>query len=232
MQRLYTGFRRRSQPPRGADDGFTLVEVMVAVLILMMGTVALAGVLTQAVSAVSVSRQSQQASNLAASALAEAESMPWSTSPSSADSNYGLTSSDVSSDSNLTGGGSGGYCFEGMHVVVQGVVGTGTCSSTWTWNNVSSAQSCQNLLLLLPSVTSGAAPLYPHVTCVVLNGTKFNLSVYPTQVTSGVSDSLEVQFTAVVTWDGSATSSHGAYTRVSNTAIVCGAPTGSQTATC
>ena len=124
MQRLYTGFRRRSQPPRGADDGFTLVEVMVAVLILMMGTVALAGVLTQAVSAVSVSRQSQQASNLAASALAEAESMPWSTSPSSADSNYGLTSSDVSSDSNLTGGGSGGYCFEGMHVVVQGVVGT------------------------------------------------------------------------------------------------------------
>ena len=120
-------------PPRGADAGSTLVEVMMAVLILMMATVALAAVLTQAVSAVSFSRQSQQASNLAASVLAQAESMPWSTSPSSADANYGLTTSDVSLDTNLTSDGSGGYCFEGMHVVVQGIVGTGTCGSTWTW---------------------------------------------------------------------------------------------------
>ena len=74
-----------------------------AVLILMMATVALAAVLTQAVSAVSFSRQSQQASNLAASVLAQAESMPWSTSPSSADANYGLTTSERQSlDTNLT----------------------------------------------------------------------------------------------------------------------------------
>jgi type II secretory pathway pseudopilin PulG len=235
MKCVLRGRSRPSVPPEATEGGFTLVEVMVAVLILMMAAVALAAVLTQTVAAVSFGQQSQQASNLAAAAVAEAEAMPWASTPTSGDADYGLASSDVASDKNLTGDGSGGYCFEGMHVVVQGVAGTGTCASSWKWTNVTSTQACQNSLLVLPSVTSGAAPLDPHITCVVMNGTEFTLSVYPTQVVSsgtGVSVSLETQVTAVVTWDGSATSSDGSYTRVSDTAIVCGAPTGSQTAAC
>ena len=143
--------------------------------------------LTRTVAAVSFSRQSQQASNLAAAALAEMESLPWTTGsglPNSGDANYGLTSSDVASDSNLTSDGSGGYCFEGMHVVVQGVAGAGTCSSTWQWANVSSSSSCQDSLMSLPSVIAGTAPLDPHVTCVLINGTTFNIDVYPTQIRS------------------------------------------------
>jgi type II secretory pathway pseudopilin PulG len=230
--------RPRGAPPRRAADGFTLVEVMVAVLIIMVGAIALAGVLTRTVAAVSLSRQSQQASNLAASTLAEVEAMPWTTGsglPNSGDANYGLSSTDVSSDSNLASDGSGGYCFEGMHVVVQGVAGTGACSSTWQWANVKPLQSCQNSLVLLPSVIAGTAPLSPHLTCVLVNGTEFNIGMYPSQVISGgagVSVNLEVEFTAVVTWDGSGTSLDGADTRVSDTVIVCGAPSGSHTRTC
>ena len=132
---------RRAQKLK-SENGFSLVEVMVSILIIMLAAVALAAVLTQTVAAVSFSRQSQQASNLAAAALAEVESMPWTTGtglPNSGDANYGLTSTDVASDSNLTTDGAGGYCFEGMHVVVQGVAGAGTCSSSWEWANVSSA---------------------------------------------------------------------------------------------
>jgi type II secretory pathway pseudopilin PulG len=95
---------RRAQKAK-SDNGFSLVEVMVSILIIMLAAVALAGVLTQTVTAVSFSRQSQQASNLAAAALAEVESMPWTTGTglaNSGDANYGLPSTDVASDSNLT----------------------------------------------------------------------------------------------------------------------------------
>jgi type II secretory pathway pseudopilin PulG len=222
-----------------SENGFTLVEVMVSILIIMLAAVALAGVLTQTVAAVSVSRQSQQASNLAAAALAEVESMPWTTGsglPNSGDANYGLTSTDVASDSNLTSDGAGGYCFEGMHVVVQGAAGTGTCGSSWQWANVSSAQGCQNSLVSLPSVIAGTAPLNPHVTCVLVNGTTFSISAYPTQTSANgaaVPVNLGVEYTAVVTWDGTSNKSlDGSDPRVSDTVIVCGAPNGSHTRTC
>lgn len=229
---------RRAQKLK-SENGFSLVEVMVSILIIMLAAVALAAVLTQTVAAVSFSRQSQQASNLAAAALAEVESMPWTTGtglPNSGDANYGLTSTDVASDSNLTTDGAGGYCFEGMHVVVQGVAGAGTCSSSWEWAKVSSALSCQNSLVSLPSVIAGTAPLDPHVACVQINGTTFNIDVYPTQTRSNgaaVPVNLGVEYTAVVTWDGTSSKSlDGSDTRVSDTVIVCGAPNGSHTRTC
>jgi type II secretory pathway pseudopilin PulG len=229
--------RLRRAPKVKTENGFSLIEVMVAMLIIMISAIALAAVLTRTVAAVSMSRQSQQASNLASAALAEVESLPWTTGsglPNSSDANYGLSASDVTSDSNLTSDGSGGYCFEGMHVIVQGVAGTGMCSSSWQWANVASSSSCQGSLVSLPSVVAGTAPLDPHVACVVINGTQFNISAYPTQVASSAgSVNLEVEFTVVVTWHGTgATSFNGTDTRIADTLIVCGPPSGSHTRTC
>ncbi len=234
----FRGLRSPQGPQRAkTENGFSLIEVMVAMLIIMISAIALAAVLTRTVAAVSMSRQSQQASNLASAALAEVESLPWTTGsglPNSSDANYGLSAADVTSDSNLTSDGSGGYCFEGMHVIVQGVASTGTCSSSWQWANVASSSSCQGSLVSLPSVVAGTAPLDPHVACVVVNGTQFNISAYPTQVASSAgSVNLEVEFTVVVTWHGtSRTSFNGTDTRIADTLIVCGPPSGSHTRTC
>ena len=236
MKCLRATFCQRA-PQGDAEAGFSLIEVMVAVLIMMIGAVALAAVLTRTVAAVSMSRQSQQASNLAEATLSEIESLPWTTGsglPNSSDANYGLTSSDLTSDSNLTSDGSGGYCFEGMHVIAQGLAGAGTCSTTWQWTNVASSETCQGSLMSLPSVSAGTAPLDPHVTCVVINGTQFNIAVFPTEVGSSgaASVNLEVEFTVVVSWDGSGTSLNGSDTRISDTLIACGPPSGSHTRTC
>ena len=111
----------RAKRARGAD-GFSIVEVMVALVVVMLAAVTLALVMTNAVTAVSLGQQSQAASNLAASVAAEAEALPWAT------LEEGLSGTDPNLVTDEKSGGNVGqatgsgtyYCYEGQPLFVSG----------------------------------------------------------------------------------------------------------------
>jgi Tfp pilus assembly protein PilV len=220
MKFLITGPRCCTQREQ-TEDGFTLIEVMAAVLIIMVAAVALAAVLTQSLAALSLSRQTQQASNLAASIVAEVEALPWST-VSNGLSSSASSDSHFSTDGNI-GGTASSYCFEGMPLLVGGVAAatcptSGTGSSSQPWSNIS-ASSCNTSLAA--TLSSSTAPLIPHEGCVTLNSTQFEISAYPTLYsgTSVSSTGAQVEVTVVVTWGGG-TSDSTKRTRVTDTVIL------------
>ena len=197
--------------------GFSLVEVMFAIMILVLAMTTMALILTKAFAAVATGNFSQQATELADSIIAQDEALPWST------LQEGLSSQDptLSSDSNITSG-STGYCFEGMSLVVDGSPGT-SCGSWTGWSNPSVGTMCE------PSIAPSAPPpvYLNHQQCVQLDGQgqTFEISVYPiANSTSAWPHQLEV--TVVVSW-GTAGTSGGASTHLTDSAILsCGATGG------
>ena len=237
MGRLRSGSRQSSPVPAcagpstqplcsdvGKEHGFSLVEVMFAIMILVLAMTTMALILTRAFAAVATGNFSQQATELADAVIAQDEALPWST------LRDGLSSQDptLSSDGNITSGTSG-YCFEGMDLVVDG--SPGTCSTwTGTWSNPSVGTTCASSIApdpAWPVYQSGSTPYLNHQECVQLNGQgqTFEISVYPTATsTSAWPDQLEV--TVVVSW-GTAGTAGGASTHLTDSAILsCGATGG------
>jgi prepilin-type N-terminal cleavage/methylation domain-containing protein len=208
-------------------DGFSLVEVMFALMILVLAMATMALILTRAFAAVATGNFSQQATELADSVIAQDEALPWSTLQEGLSSQDPTFSSD-SSNGNITSGSSG-YCFEGMDLVVDG--NPGTCSAwTGTWVNPSVGTTCASSIApdaASPVYQSGSTSYLTHEQCVQLNGQgqTFEISVYPTgNSTSAWPDQLEI--TVVVSW-GSAGTSGGAPTHLTDSAILsCGATGG------
>ncbi len=221
------------------EGGLTIVEVMVALSIVMLAAAALAVVLTNGVLAVTLSQQSQTASNLAASIVAEAESLPWSTLED------GLYSSDPTLVADESSGGnvgvavnpSGDYCYEGMPLFVSSggesllasattapeCPSAGQGSAEWPWQDTSWATgTCYPSLsaeLTALSAETPPPPLDPHAVCVTLNHTNFTIAVYPTVALSSPYPPTEVEVSVVVTWHGNTSSATGE-TRVTNTVVI------------
>ena len=212
--------RVRGRP--GAEGGFTVIEVMIACSILLVATLALAAVSTGSVVAVARSQQDQEASNVAASVVAEAEALPWST------ISQGLSSGSdgyYSSDSNIAGS-----CFEGAPLVVDGSATSSPCPSgsspggpSYPWQAVS-GPSCSGSLAA--AVTgSSTLPLVPHQSCVTLpagaGSADFEIAAYPTLYSgsSVAAAGAQVELTVVVTWGGGVSASTGE-DRVTDTVLL------------
>jgi prepilin-type N-terminal cleavage/methylation domain-containing protein len=209
------------------DHGFTLVEVIIAMLIMMLAMTGLAFIITNAFAAVATSRTNQQAANLADAALAQDEALPWTT------LSYGLNSSDGTFSGDAGAGHNmavvvGGWCYEGAALVVGGTAAGSCVGSSTTWYNLAQLSTCQASL-----APSGPAPTYlVHQECVKLNGQTFEIGTYPTVVASAGWPAKEVQVTAVVSW-GSATVTNGGVNRVSSSLILsCGATDGLSASGC
>lgn len=205
------------------ERGFTLIEVMFALMILVLAMTTMALILTRAFAAVATGNFSQQATELADAVIAQDEALPW---PTLQD---GLDPEDpaLPSDSNITPGTTG-YCFEGMGLVVDGKAGT--CTQPWTgsWANPSAGTTCASSIApdVAPPVyqdQSGPTPYLNHQQCVQLDGQgqAFEISVYPTAASpSAWPDQLEV--TVVVSW-GAAGTAGGAATHLTDSAMLsCG----------
>jgi hypothetical protein len=211
-----------------AENGLTLVEVVVAMMIMMLAIVTLAAIMTNAFAAVALSRQSQQATNLAGSVLAEDEALPWSTLA------YGLLSTDATfvGDRGVVGNivaGAGGFCFEGMPLVVDGS-STSACGGTSiSWYNLPALASCMTSVGpngAFPAETFGGVSYLAHQECVKMNGTNFEIGVYPTAVSGGIATTSQIRVTIEVSW-GMATSDAGSTTHVSDSAVLsCGTTDG------
>jgi len=218
----------RRRTPFGVDQGgMTLVEVMVAIMIMMMAMAALALVLTNAFASVSLSGQQQQAANLAADALAQYEALPLAT----------LGDGLLAADPTLTAdegvghdvvSGTGGYCYEGLPLVVGASVPTSCAGTSTTWYNLPALATCSASIapdVAVPTTTSAGTAYLVHQRCVAVDGTHFEVAVFPTEVT-GTSLVQEVQLTVAVSW-GSATSLGGGDTHVSDSAVLsCGTTAG------
>ncbi len=224
----------RAKRARGAD-GFSIVEVMVALVVVMLAAVTLALVMTNAVTAVSLGQQSQAASNLAASVAAEAEALPWAT------LEEGLSGTDPNLVTDEKSGGNVGqatgsgtyYCYEGQPLFVSGAGNlmaatsapqcptSGQGSSGWTWYNPSwSTGSCyQGLAAELAAVSPADVPLSSHAICVTENSTKYSVIVYPTVAQGSSYPPTEIQVSVVVTWSAGSSPGTG-LTRVTNTVLI------------
>jgi hypothetical protein len=192
---------------------------MIAVMIMMLAIAALGLVMTRAFAAVALGRQSQQATNLADAMIAQVEATAWTTVED------GLLSTDVTFTgdeglgSNIVPGASG-YCFEGLPVIVEGTAGTGCGGTSTTWYNLPAQASCASSVapnVSSPLLASGGNYYLVHQECVSMNGTNYEIGVYPTQVGSAPPQ-VTVQVTVAVSW-GTGTSSDGTTTHVTESAI-------------
>ncbi|HET9059975.1 MAG TPA: hypothetical protein VFN61_08645 [Acidimicrobiales bacterium] len=220
------------RPREADDDGFSIIEVMIAGLIMLIAAVSLGAVMLNATAAVALSQQSQQASELAAGVIAEVEGLSWAT-VSNGLNNNAASDPYFAGDVNISGASlaAGNQCFEGMPLVVTGSVapscpaGSSQGGPSYPWQPVS-GPTCATALSTTLAIST-TAPLVPHLSCVTLagaatGGTTFEIAVYPTLL-SGSSVSAtgaQIEVTVVVTWGSGSAQPGTGRARVTDTVVV------------
>jgi len=171
---------------RSADDGgFTVIDVVMAMLVMTVVMTSLSYVMYTSLSDVAYSRQRSTALSLANQAIEEVRSLPASTIEVGMNSTGDPT---WSQDPNLTGN-----CFEQQPLDVNGTKAATTCGgSSWT------TPSCTTVANSPPSASSlqSPAPLSPHLACYTVGGKTFGVAVYLT----GDPKALPLSVWAVVWW--------------------------------
>jgi type II secretory pathway pseudopilin PulG len=181
--------RIRARSSMGSEDGFTLIEVLVAAGIMLTALLALAYTTTVALSYTSFSRQRQGASGLMNQAMEQVAALPFATLESGLDNtdlanSLNARSSSYDPDIHTTGcGGASGYCYGSEPIPHGSIVGAGqlTCTST-----------------TLPH------PLVPHGCPTTVGVTSYTVRVYVTNYIppGGTLDltSHTYRVTVVVSW--------------------------------
>jgi Tfp pilus assembly protein PilV len=168
LQAVLSRLRARSN----SDEGFTIIEMMVALMIIMIVMTSLVYVMATSLKQVSFSKQRQVASGLVDKTMEQARALPNSMIDTGHD-DHDLT---TPADSNISVSGST-YTF----------VPTG---ETIVHGNQNGNQSC-------PSATTCQAPLIPHQSTTVLNATTYKVSTYVTNY-SGSAGAYRI--TVIVSW--------------------------------
>jgi prepilin-type N-terminal cleavage/methylation domain-containing protein len=164
-------------PGRRDDDGFTVVEVLVAMVLVLVLALASSNALISTLTQLSVSRQRQWATGLATSALEQLRSLPY------AAVTGGLRAADLSGDPFVTGSNSAWRL-----VVPASVLGSAAAIDE---------------TLVVAGGSSTPAPLYPHVSTPPAGSypsafpSAPSLAVYVTRTTA---DAGAVTLTALVRW--------------------------------
>jgi Tfp pilus assembly protein PilV len=194
---------------RASDDqGFSLIEVVMASVVLMIAVFSLTDVLINSMVQTAYARQKSQATNLANQTMEEVRALPWTTielgmNPTG-NSDPTFT---TSADPNITPSGTG-YCFEGSPIDVASV-DAGSCSLTSTsWQD----PPCLAQAATTPPPAAGAIvnsapgnwpPISPHQACYLVGSFTYAVDVYITGST-GVSyaggNTQPLTATVVVTW--------------------------------
>lgn len=193
--------RRRKQ---GRDDGFTLIEVMVATLIIALVMMSLTEVVMNSLLDAANTRLRGTAIDLANQTIEEVRALSWTTVES------GLSATDTTlttagTDPNVTNQ-SNTYCFfQGTALDVGGTVGTGTCTPrTWSTPTCTKAST---VALPTASALSNGAPLNVHQECYSVAsepGTTYAVDTYVTGAATGTgSTTAPWKVTVVVGWTNS-----------------------------
>jgi prepilin-type N-terminal cleavage/methylation domain-containing protein len=178
----------------GVEEGFSLVEVMVAMMVLVVVMFSVTYVLVNSLADTAYARQRSEATNLANQTIEEIRALPWST------INQGMTATDLIGDANVVGN-----CFEGNPLDIASVVGTQTCTMS-SWQDPACLSQTVTTALPDASALVSPAPISPHQGCYRVGTTDpltYAVDVYITG-TSGSSyllgSSAPLTATVVVSW--------------------------------
>jgi type II secretory pathway pseudopilin PulG len=181
------------------DEGFSLVELVVAAAIMMIVMTSLAYVTVNSVLDTAFARQRNTAVNLANQAVEEVRALPWSTVI------LGHTASDICGDGNVYPTGTCGgaqpsvYCFEDQPMVVGAVpaAGSGSSCSPRAWSDPT---SCLNSAGNTSVTLSSPAPLSPHQQCFNVSGRVYAVDAYLTGTQPAGNGVFTLTLTVVVSW--------------------------------
>lgn len=171
------------------DRGFSLVELVVAMVVLVIVMTALAQVLVSSLQDTAYARQRNEALTLANQAIEETKALGWSV------VSEGMSASDLaaSGDTNATGD-----CFEGHALDVGGQVGSSAGCPSLAWSDPSCLGSTTAPPLPGAAALTSPAPISPHQTCYRVNDTTYGVDEYVTGAAGPASAPLTA--TVVVSW--------------------------------
>lgn len=173
------------------EKGFSLIEVMVATLVLVIVMFSVTYVMVNSLADTAYARQRSQATNLANQTIEEVRALPWST------IEQGMSATDLLGDTNIVGN-----CFEGNPLDVASVVGTQACSTS-NWQDPACLSQSIGASPPAASALVSPAPISPHQACYKVGTLVYAVDVYVTG-TSNTSyltgSSLPLTATVVVTW--------------------------------
>jgi len=172
------------------DDGFTLIELMIASGIMATSLAFMASVLTSGLSATGVARERQSATGLANQVIEEMRALPMATLVAGMGSNdlNSTTDTSIAKSQNSTCNGTGtGYCFSGEPI-------------KFTTYTTDPASTCPPPPPVPPATTSPPCdPLVPHLQTTTVGPTVYTVATYLTNY-NGSTTSKTYRATTVVSW--------------------------------
>ena len=167
-------FRRRTS----ADDGFTLVELTVAMVVTLIVMSSLAIVFIGSIKGVALAKQRQAATGLATSTMEQFRALDYGT------LSAGLYCSDLAADANIT---------------VTGTCGAGGSTVTLATAGLSEAVKVQTSAA--PASSPGLPPVYPHVVTKAVENVRYTTKSY---VTISPTTPSAFNLTVFVSWSSNA----------------------------
>ena len=172
----------------GGDDGFTLIEVMVAMLVLIVAVFSLTYILVNSLADTAYARQRAYATNLANQTIEEVRSIPWS-SLTAPHLSTGMVATDVTGSTQPTCGVYPGGCdanvstsgcFEGKALWVGGTSLSCAVGGPTLWQDPGCLSQNVSQSPPLASSLSSPQPVSPHQSCYLVGGLKYAVDVYIT----------------------------------------------------
>jgi prepilin-type N-terminal cleavage/methylation domain-containing protein len=169
---------RFSRRRASSDDGFTLIELTVAMVITAMVMASLIIVFLGSIRGVALSKQRQAATGLATSTMEQFRALDYGT------LSAGLYCSDLAGDANVTV--------------------SGTCGGGGTATLAPAGSSINETVKVQTSTppAGGVAPIYPHVTTKTIENVTYTTKAY---VTVSPTTPAAFNLTVLVTWKSSVT---------------------------
>lgn len=175
VYRAYEGHRSRGEGNR--ESGFTLVEVMMAMLVMAIVVFALTMVLVNSLTDISYNAQRNEAINIANQTIEEVRALGWTT----------IQQGTLSSDPTLTSKqdpnlyiSSSTYCFEGQPLDVSGAIGAQSNCQAVAYADPACLTSTGASAMPTASALASPQPLSPHQQCFQVGGKTYGVDVYLT----------------------------------------------------
>jgi type II secretory pathway pseudopilin PulG len=205
----------RRSPLEGCDDdkGFSLIEVMIAGMILMIVAFSITGVLLNSIKDTAYARQRSGATNRANEAIEEIRALSWTSIYGGMSTTDSTWNRDVTAG-NISGSATTGYCFEGNLLDVGGYVGntvtvgasapgtTGSCTASSTWHDPACLSQTVTATPPIASALTAPAPIQPHEGCYKVGASTYAIDVYITGASAAgyPASNQPLTATVVVTW--------------------------------
>src|SRR5438874_7220515 len=173
MKRIFSLFPLRRR--LAADEGFTLIELVIAMGVILTALLAMAYTATIGFSDIALARQRQGANGLADQAMEQIRGLPFDT------IKKGLATWDVGTDANIV-----------------------TCGTVKCYNGITPNETIPTSGYPAPPSNPKITPLVPHVQTINVGTTAYTVSAYVTYYKNDTTQSSTYRAIVTVTWTSTA----------------------------